>query len=252
VPRIIDVHAHLTDPSFGDIEGVIARARECGVEGVVVSITRPAEIERAEELLASFPGFLSLAMGFDPTVLDEGAYQHFCRIAEEKRAALVAIGEVGLDHFYVKDHSERAVQESLFRRSIRLAKSLSLPLVIHSRSAGRRALEALRSEGAARVLMHAFDGKSGDAMAAAKEGYYFSIPTSVIHSEQKQKLARLLPLERLMLETDSPVLGPERGARSEPSNLVLAARKVAEIKRVPVERVAEVTTGNARAFFGLA
>jgi len=73
----------------------------------------------------------------------------------------------------------------------------------------------------------------------------------VVHSEQKQKLARLLPLERLMLETDSPVLGPERGARNEPANLIFAAKKVAEIKRIPVERVTEVATENTCAFFHL-
>jgi TatD DNase family protein len=251
VSRLIDAHAHLTDPSFGDMEGVIARARERGVEGVVISITRPLEIERALELVRSFPDFISLSVGFDPSIVDEEEYKAFLGIVAKKKPAIAAIGEVGLDHFYVKDHGERGIQESLFRSSIRLAKSLLLPLVIHSRSAGKRALEVLRSEGAAKVLMHAFDGKSGDALAAAKEGFYFSIPTSVVHSEQKQKLARLLPLERLMLETDSPVLGPERGLRNEPANLIFAARKVAEIKRVPVERVEEATAENARAFFSL-
>ena len=248
---MIDAHAHLTDPSFRDMEGVIARAREKGVERVVTSITRPSEIERALEIMRSFPDFISLAVGFDPSILDEGEYKAFLGIVAEKKSSIAAIGEVGLDHFYVKDHGERATQESFFRSSIHLAKSLPLPLVVHSRSAGRRALEVLRSEGAEKVLMHAFDGKAGDALDAARKGYYFSIPTSVVHSEQKQKLARLLPLERLMLETDSPVLGPDRGVRNEPANLIFAARKIAEIKRVPVERVAEATAENARAFFSL-
>jgi len=233
------------------MNGVITRAREKGVERVVTSITRPSEIERALEIMRSFPDFISLAVGFDPSILDEGEYKAFLGIVAEKRSSIAAIGEVGLDHFYVKDHGERATQESLFRSSIHLAKSLPLPLVVHSRSAGRRALEVLRSEGAERVLMHAFDGKAGDALDAARKGYYFSIPTSVVHSEQKQKLARLLPLESLMLETDSPVLGPERGVRNEPANLIFAARKVADIKRIPVERVAEATRENTRTFFHL-
>lgn len=246
---MIDVHAHLTDPSFEDIGEVVARAKGRGVQRVVVSVTRPSEMERALELLGLFPDFISIAAGFDPSIVDEEEYQAFLGVVSRMRPSLVAIGEVGLDHYRVTDHKERAVQESLFRASISLAKSLSLPLVIHSRSAGKRALEVLRSEGAARVLMHAFDGKAGDALAAAKDGYYFSIPTSIVYSQQKQKLARLLPLGSLMLETDSPVLAPVRGERNEPANLVLASEKIAEVKRVTAGEVASVTTETANRFF---
>jgi len=252
VPQLIDVHAHLTDPSFSDMAGVVARAKRGGVERVVVSTTRPSEINRALELSGSFPAFISLSVGFDPSILDEGEYRTFQDIVKARRSDIVAIGEVGLDHYRVTDHGERAIQESLFRSSIRLAKSLALPLVIHSRSAGRRALEVLGEEGAEAVLMHAFDGKVGDALAAVKNGYYFSIPTSVIYSEQKQKLVRRLPLEHLMLETDSPVLSPVRGERNEPANLIYSARKIAELKHVEIELVKEMTARNAATFFKMA
>lgn len=246
---MIDVHAHLTDPSFKDMQEVVARARARGVQRVVVSITRPSEMDRALEMVESFPDFVSIAAGFDPSILDEEEYRAFLDAVSKRRSSLVAIGEVGLDHYRVTDHGERAVQESLFRASIRLAETLALPLVIHSRSAGRRALEVLRSEGATRVLMHAFDGKAGDALAAVKDGYYFSIPTSIVYSQQKQKLARLLPLGSLMLETDSPVLAPVRGERNEPANLFRASEKVAEVKRVGVGEVVSATTENAWRFF---
>jgi TatD DNase family protein len=228
---------------------VIARAREKGVQRVVVSITRPSEIERALALVGSFPDFISLAAGFDPSIIDKQEYQAFLGIVAQRRSALVAIGEVGLDHYRVTDHREREIQESLFRASIRLAKSLGLPLVVHSRSAGKRALEVLHSEAADKVLMHAFDGKAGDALAAAEDGYCFSIPTSIVYSQQKQKLARLLPLGSLMLETDSPVLAPVRGQRNEPANLVRAAEKIAELKRIPVGEVESATTENAKRLF---
>jgi TatD DNase family protein len=247
--ELIDVHAHLADPSFTNIKQIVARAREKGVQRIVVSITRPAESLRALELVGSFPDFISLTVGFDPSIIDQQEYQAFLNIVVERSSTLVGIGEVGLDHYRVTDHHERAVQESLFRTSIRLAKSLGLPLVVHSRSAGKRALEVLHSEDAGRVLMHAFDGKAGDALAAAKHGYYFSIPTSIVYSEQKQKLARLLPLGSLMLETDSPVLAPVRGERNEPANLVRAAEKIAELKRITVGEVASATTENAKRLF---
>ncbi len=97
--------------------------------------------------------------------------------------------------------------------------------------------------------MHAFDGSPSDALEGVKRGYMFSIPTSIVRSSQKQRLVEILPLENILLETDAPVLGPIVGTRNEPANLVLSARKVAEVKKLPFEKVAEVTTQNAMRLF---
>ncbi|RLI08208.1 hypothetical protein DRO32_02655, partial [Candidatus Bathyarchaeota archaeon] len=127
-----------------------------------------------------------------------------------------------------------------------------LPLVVHSRSAGKYAIQVLLEEGYDKVLMHAFDGRVGWALRGVREGgFYFSIPTSVVRSQQKRKLAKALPLENLMVETDSPVLGPEKGVRNEPANLPLAVREVASIKGVGEGEVAGITFENAVRFFGL-
>lgn len=244
---MIDVHAHLTAPSFVDLDGVLKRAKSAGVSAIITSVTDPVELPLAEKIVSENPSYVFLTLGLDPVLLSEEKFDAFRKCL--KGAPIVGIGEVGLDHFYVRDENLRAVQESHFREWIRLADSMGKPIVVHSRSAGKKALSVLFSEGAERVLMHAFDGKAGDALEAAKRGFFFSIPTSVVHSEQKQKLVRLLPLESLMLETDSPVLSPVRGERNEPANLIHSARKIAEIKRVPIEVVAEITTRNAREFF---
>ncbi|MDH5810963.1 MAG: TatD family hydrolase [Candidatus Verstraetearchaeota archaeon] len=246
---MIDVHAHLTDGSYSDLPEVLKRAREAGLEHIIISITDPPEIVRAREVLAMAPGFISLTIGLDPMALSEDKYRKFEALVEAER--VVGIGEVGLDHFYARDHGMRNLQMEFFRRCIRLAMRKGLPLVVHSRSAGHVALEVLYSEGADKVLMHAFDGKSGDARLAAERGFYFSIPTSVVYSQQKQKLVKNLPLDSLMLETDSPVLSPVRGVRNEPTNLIYALRKVAEIKRTTEEEVARVTTENAKKLFRL-
>lgn len=246
---MIDVHSHLTDASFNDLPEVLKRAKDAGLECIIMSITDPSEIGRAKEVLATDFDFIFLTIGFDPMILSEEKYLQFESLV--KNTSVVGIGEVGLDHFYIRDHAQRALQERLFRRSIRLALEEDLPLVVHSRSAGRAALEVLYSGGIKRVLMHAFDGKSGDAKTAAERGYYFSIPTSVVHSQQKQKLVKNLPLRSLMLETDSPVLSPIRGTRNEPANLIYALRKVAEIKGLTEEEVAKITTENAKNFFRL-
>lgn len=130
-----------------------------------------------------------------------------------------------------------------------LAAELDLPLNVHSRSAGRRTVDLLLGCGASRVLMHAFDGKASHAVRAAEQGYLFSIPASVVHSRQKQKLVRRLPLESLALETDSAVLGPERGTRHEPANVVAARDVLAEAHGVSAEHVEHVTIENARRLF---
>ncbi len=247
VRMLIDVHAHLTDPAFSDLPEVIKRAKAAGVAAVVTSITDPADLPKAKSIIEQYCGYVYLTVGLDPALLSEEKLSAFRSAL--KASPIVGVGEVGLDHFYVRDASLREIQERHFRECIRIAISMDKPLVIHSRSAGRKALEVLYSEGAERVLMHAFDGKAGDALAAAKKGYFFSIPTSVVHSDQKQKLARLLPIESLMLETDSPVLSPARGERNEPANLIHSARKVAEIKRIPLEKVVEATSANASGFY---
>jgi TatD DNase family protein len=251
VVTLIDVHSHLTDPSFKDIVEVLKRAKAAGVERVITSLMDPAEIERGLEIIRLYPNMISITMGFDPCIIAEREYLIFLDAIKKNRNNLVGIGEVGLDHFRIKDHHQRAIQESLFRSSIRLARSMDLPLIVHSRSAGKKALEVLKEEAAERVLMHAFDGKVGDALLATKKGYYFSIPTSVVYSIQKQKLARFLPFESLLLETDSPVLSPVRGERNEPANLVHAAEKIGELKMVSGEEVARITTLNAKNFFKL-
>lgn len=246
---MIDVHAHLASGVFADVDNVIARAINSGVKKIVISITHPREYLLAKTIVDRHPGSIFLTIGFDPCCSDQALYDQFVLLASSSPA--VGIGEVGLDNYYIRDVPQMAAQEARFKRAITIAKARDLPLVIHSRSAGKKALELLRLEGAEKVLMHAFDGKAGDAMNATKNGYFFSIPTSVVHSEQKRKLARLLPLESMMLETDSPVLAPVRGEVNEPANLIQSAEAISIIKHVSIQEVIKVTSSNASRFFKL-
>ncbi|MCK5008743.1 MAG: TatD family hydrolase, partial [Spirochaetales bacterium] len=125
------------------------------------------------------------------------------------RDRLAGIGEVGLDRWIVKEEADRSVQETIFRRYIDLAIELDVPLNVHSRSSGRQAIATLLDRGALRVQLHAFDGKASTAGPAVEAGYFFSVPPSILRSRQKQKLVRALPLGSLLLESDSPVLGPD-------------------------------------------
>jgi TatD DNase family protein len=167
------------------------------------------------------------------------------------RSELIAIGEVGLDFWKVGTEPERAVQREIFAGFIRLSREIDLPLNVHSRSAGRHAVAILLENGAERVQMHAFDGKIGAARPAVEAGYFFSVPPSVLRSRQKQKLVRHLPLDCLLVETDSPVLGPDPGERNEPANLMTAAMAIAELKGIPLDEVVGALAENGRRLYGV-
>ncbi len=249
--RLIDVHAHLCDPVFDrDLEGVLERAHEVGVVAVVAVSETLADARRNLDLATLHPGSILPAAGLFPTHLDLEQASVLEALIRENRDRLAAIGEVGLDHWKVQDAGQRDVQREIFGRFVSLSLELDLPLNVHSRSAGRDAIGFLLGRGARRVLLHAFDGKAATAIPAANAGYFFSIPPSIVRSRQKQKLVARLPLPCLLLETDSPVLGPVPGERNEPANLAVALGAIAEIKGLPVEAVEEAVRENARRLFG--
>lgn len=165
---------------------------------------------------------------------------------------LVAVGEIGLDfspHVVGNNTDLREVQQAVFQHQVLLANELGLPVNVHSRSAGHYAIEALISNGAQGALLHAFDGKLGHALKGAQAGFYFSVPPSIVRSPQNQKLVKGLPLDRLVLETDSPALGPEKAGVNVPANIQISCAEIARIKGLSVAEVQQITTENALRLF---
>jgi len=241
---LIDSHAHLCSPEFDhDVGEVLARARAAGVGAVIAVGETLADAERNLDLAEKFP-MVKPTAGLYPTFLDPDQAAAMVEFIRRHRLELAAIGEVGLDYWAVKEEADRELQREIFKNFIRLSRELGLPLNVHSRSAGRQAVACLIESGATRVQLHAFDGKASAALPAVEAGYFFSIPPSVVRSRQKQKLVKHLPLTCLLVETDSPVLGPEPGVRNEPANLPLAIRAIAEIKSRPEQSVAEAISEN--------
>lgn len=247
---MIDTHCHICDPVFdADRQAVIDKARSTGIVGMVAVGETMADARRNLELSRQHPE-IRPAAGLYPTILDKAAAAEMIEWIRENRDELSAIGEVGLDYWAVQQSADRALQCEILIDFIHLARELDLPLNVHSRSAGRHAVSLLIEKGAHRVQMHAFDGKAGAAMPAVESGYFFSIPPSVTRSRQKQKLVRSLPLSALLIETDSPVLGPDPQKRNEPANAAAVVDTIAEIKNVSRQTVAEAVDENTRRLYG--
>jgi TatD DNase family protein len=247
---LTDCHAHMADDRFDPDRGeVLEKAAMAGIERIITVGETLAEAEQILELSKEYEALLPCA-GLYPTFLDLDEAEKTEQFIREHRDVLVGIGEVGLDHWKVKEDADRELQLEIFERFIRLALELDLPLNVHSRSTGRHVIATLLGEGAQRVQLHAYGGKVSSALPALDAGYFFSIPASIVRSRQKQKLVKRLPLSCLLLETDSPVLGPEPGKRNEPANLLIVLKTIAEIKDVSEEEVAEAVNENVRRLYG--
>lgn len=248
---LTDCHAHLADPRLStDIDAVLERAKAAGVRRIITVSETREDLERSLALAKQHP-MIAVAAGLYPEFADLDQAREMTRFIEDNRQRVVAIGEVGLDFWLAKTEEQKELQRQVFSLFIDLAIRLDLPLNVHSRSAGRHAVSLLLQKKATKVQLHAFDGKASSAAAAVEADFFFSIPPSIVRSVQKQKLVKFLPLDSILLETDSPVLGPDPGQRNEPANLLIAARAIADIKKTDLETVLEASSRNAATLYGV-
>jgi TatD DNase family protein len=246
---LIDTHAHLCDPVFDpDRDGVLGNAARAGVSAVICVGEDLSDAEKNLELSARHP-MIRPAAGLYPTLLDLDLAARMSQFIRDHRNTFVAIGEVGLDYWMIKREPDREIQREIFRSFIALGNELDLPLNVHSRSAGREAVSILLECSATRVQLHAFDGRFVTALPALEAGFFFSVPPSVVRSEQKRKLVRKLPLSSILIETDSPVLGPVPQDRNEPANALIAVKTIAELKGLSESEVMEATAENTRQLY---
>jgi TatD DNase family protein len=253
---LFDTHVHVNAEQFNeDLEDVIERAKEAGIDNmVVVGFDRPTII-RAMELIETYD-FMYAAVGWHPVDAIDMTEDDLQWIEElSNHPKVVAIGEMGLDYHW--DKSPKDVQMEVFRKQIRLAKKVGLPIIIHNREATADIVNILKEEEASRVggIMHCFSGSAETALECINMNFYISLggPVTFKNAKKPKEVAAAVPLDRLLIETDCPYLAPHpyRGKRNEPSYVKLVAEQIAEIKQLTIEEVSQATTENAKKLFGI-
>lgn len=248
---MIDCHCHLEQPEFDqDRDEVIRLCREAGIKAIVTCCAHPRDWEKSLEICQRYQGFVFLTAALHPEFIEEFSSQQisgFLKKLEENAGKLVGIGETGLDFYWVKDEKQRERQEGLFRETIQLAKRLGKPLVIHARDAVEPAIRILEEEGAKRVCMHMF-GANQLTSRVIENGWWVSLNLILERSKKHRKVARDMPLERILLETDSPWLGQ---GRNDPRSIRRVAELIAEIKKLEFQEVWQACGRNAVEFFDL-
>ncbi len=255
----IDIHSHLDyEPLFSEIGSVVKNASSSGLKIVVTAGIHP-ESNRAALKLAAGYDIVKATLGLYPVdalqnELEEngqaGTYSvdvdKEIAFIRENREKIVAIGEIGLDFKTGKDKDE---QIKLFRQMLDLALELDKPVVIHSRKAESDALDILDDYKGLRVILHCFSGKKKLVIKARDKGYFLTVPTNVVRSQQFQDMIRMVPLRQLFCETDSPYLSPFREKRNEPAFVVESYKKIAEIKGMDISEAANIIYNNWQRVF---
>ena len=252
----IDSHAHLADPAFdGDRDEVLASARAAGCVGVVCIGESLASADRAAALASAYPGFVWHTAGVHPhDAAGFVADRDLPAIRAHAGRGAVAVGECGLDYHY--DHSPRARQREAFAAQLDLARELGLPVVVHTREAedDTLAMMAEASRAGVRGVLHCFTGSRALARGGLEAGWYLSFSGIVTFKRWDDvSLLRLVPDDRLLVESDAPYLAPVpyRGRRNQPAWVAATVDRLASVRGAPATTLAASCAGNARRLFNL-
>ncbi|PEA53692.1 hydrolase TatD [Bacillus pseudomycoides] len=253
---LFDTHSHLNAEQFKeDLQEVIARMKEVGVSYTVVVGFDEMTIKKAIELAETYD-FIYAAVGWHPVDAIDMTEEHLKWLEElAAHPKVVALGEMGLDYHW--DKSPKEVQKEVFRKQIKLARKVNLPIIIHNRDATQDIVDILKEENASEVggIMHCFSGSVEVAKQCVEMNFLISLggPVTFKNAKKPKEVAMGIPMEQLLIETDCPYLTPHpfRGKRNEPSYVKLVAEEIAKLKGLSYEEVAIKTTENAKKLFGI-
>jgi TatD DNase family protein len=250
---LIDTHAHLDE--IENIEAVLAQAKEAGLAAIVAVGSDMASNAKVLEIAARHPDYVYPALGYHPESIRESEIEANLEFIQSRIDRAVAIGEVGLDYAkWVRAAAAKDLQRRVFRDILEIAKENGKPVLIHSRYAWRDALDAVIGAGVQKAVFHWYTGTSGVLRDIIGHGYYISATPAVAYHEEHRRAVKEAPLDRLLLETDTPVVyarGREGEFKSSPADVVRSLRGAAALKGLSEAEMAEITTENAKRLLGL-
>ena len=250
MPRLIDTHAHLSD--LDDMDGVIERARKVGIVAIIAVGTNLATCKRTMKWACAFPEYVHPALGIHPTEWGEDDISLTIRYIKEHLINCKAVGEIGLDYWNREARKSKDIrkrQRKLYIDQLQIAKENDKPASVHGRGSWEDALKLARKHGPERIIFHWYSGPLEVLGEILDSGYLISAtPASEFSKHHRAALAEA-PLERIVIETDSPV--SYHGKRAEPADILLTLRSLAELKGTSEDETASITTRNAKRFFGL-
>lgn len=249
---MIDCHCHLEQPDYDkDRNQVIEKCRK-ELRAVVTSCAHPRDFGLTMQMVKKYKGFVFATAGIHPEYvkeISEKEKDEFLELIKQNKEEIVGIGEVGLDYDWVKEPEFQQKQREWFVQFINFAKELELPVIVHSRAAFEDAIKILEQEDARQVLMHMF-GANQLVKRVIESNWFVSLNTIILTSKKYKKVARDMPLEKLLTETDAPWLGL-KGGRNDSMSVKIVIEKIAEVKKTSFDEVDRITTENAINFFGL-
>lgn len=253
---LIDSHAHLDSIQFKeDLDSVMRKIEDSGVELVINPGADMKSSRRIVELVKKY-SILYGAVGVHPhdtEDMKEEDLNEIRNLAKEKK--IVAIGEIGLDYYY--DHSPREVQKEMFKKQIKIAKELKLPIIVHEREAAKDVFDIIKEENDDNLtgVIHCFSGSLEMALEYIKLGFYISFggPVTFKNAKKPKEVVAKIPIEKLLVETDSPYLTPTpyRGKRNDSSYLKYIVEEIAKLKNVDYEMLSKVTNKNTKKLFNI-
>lgn len=251
---LFDTHMHLNARQFAeDREATLERATRAGVTQMVVVGFDEETIPLAIELAETYEQIYA-AVGWHPVDAIHYEEHHLDWLQTlSKHPKVVALGEMGLDYHW--DTSPKDVQETVFRKQIRLAKKLKMPIIIHNREATKDVIRILQEENAAEIggIMHCYSGTVADIQPCLDMNFYISLggPVTFKNAHEVKEVAKAIPLDRLLIETDAPYLAPHpyRGKRNEPAYVKLVAEEIARLKEMDFDKLCQITNRNAFEIF---
>ncbi|MEM5799304.1 MAG: TatD family hydrolase [Candidatus Aenigmatarchaeota archaeon] len=250
---MIDTHCHLTYKGLKEnCQQILEDARK--EMKAIITCGFPEDADDALALSEQYPGFVYVSLGIHPTdviEMSDDDIEKYSKFIERNKRKIIAIGEIGLDYHWITDEKQKQRTKEIFLFFLNLAKELDKPIILHSRKAEEDVLKLVIQEDVKIATFHSYTGNITLARKIIEEGFFISLNTNLPNSKNAKKIAKSLPLEQLLTETDAPFLSPYTGKVNVPQNVKLVIENVAKLRQMSIEEVKEVILENCESFFNV-